>query len=148
MHHFPSCWIIHLQAAFVCILCSEEDVSWAAANCLLERKCIPSLWWALNESLSLPLSLQILCLFLIFISSRFVQLAIEDFQYLPQASGIFLLFTPKSTWETIRRNFGFELRWDVCPHALPQFLSINLFFFFNPYFHFAELLYSIAVIRF
>lgn len=97
MHHFPHYWIIHLRAAFVCILCSEEDVSWAAANCLLERKCIPSLWWALNESLSLPLSPQILCLFLIFISRRFAKLAIAGFQYYPQALGTVLLCTPKST---------------------------------------------------
>lgn len=130
MHHFPSCWIIHLQAAFVCILCSEEDVSWAAANCLLERKCIPSLWWALNESLSLPLSLQILCLFLIFISSRFVQLAIEGFQYLPQASGIFLLFTPRSTllkqWE---ETLVLSLDEKSVLMLFPSFCPLIFFFF-------------------
>lgn len=51
--------------------------------------------------------------------------AVEGFQYLPRALGGFLLF--KSTLETMGRNFGFERRWEICPHALPQFLSIHFF---------------------
>jgi len=84
MHRFTPRWIIHLQIVFVCILCSEENVSRTAANSLLDRKCTVSLMGFEWVTHTLPL-----CVWGVYIYSlcssqvAFVLLPIQAFQDLP-----------------------------------------------------------------
>lgn len=64
MDNFPAFWIIHLQTVFMCILHSEEDVSWTSANSLLDWKYSLSLKGFKWVTVALHLYL-----FLIFITS-------------------------------------------------------------------------------